>query len=249
LALPRPYIVPLRRSGGSVPLRRSACAAFAAIFVITACSRDDAPRAERQRDGVDPPGVASATPSPALDAKAPSNTAVAADALLDLPRFEGGTRAVAGEHGLVVAVEAKAARAGARVLEEGGNAVDAAVATLFALAVTHPSAASLGGGGFALVRAPGTTTTAVDFVPTAPAARPRERFQRMIAAGAKGADAAGVPGFVAGLALLHHRFGKKPWKELLAPAIELAAKGQPLPAHAARLLARAFAELRADPAE
>jgi gamma-glutamyltranspeptidase/glutathione hydrolase len=124
-----------------------------------------------------------------------------------------------------------------RALERGGNAVDAAVAVGYALAVTHPSAGNIGGGGFMLVRMKGGPTVAIDFRETAPSGLTREAFDRMIAGGAIGPAAVGVPGTPAGLNLAHSRFGKLPLRELIEPAIELArratgsvrAKVRPLP--------------------
>jgi gamma-glutamyltranspeptidase/glutathione hydrolase len=151
-------------------------------------------------------------------------------------RFEGGARAVAGSRGVVVSVESQATRAGIEILEAGGNAVDAAVAVAFSLAVTHPSAGNLGGGGFMLARPPRGTTAAVDFRETAPRALTRPAFDRMIAAHARGPAAAGVPGTVAGLLLAHERFGRLPRARVLAPAIALARSGARLGARQARLL-------------
>ncbi len=180
-----------------------------------------------------PPPLASATASAAQPSPPPPAP------------FEGGPRAVTSEHGLVVAVEAQAARAGAQILEAGGNAVDAAIATLFALAVTHPSAASLGGGGFALVRPAGSQPVALDFVPTAPAALTREAFDRMIASGGMGPRSVGVPGLVAGLAELHQRFASRPWATLIAPALALA-RGQVLGAWPSALVAASRKDLAKD---
>lgn len=136
----------------------------------------------------------------------------------------GGRKVVSGDHGVVTSVEPQATRAGITVLERGGNAVDAAVAVAFALAVTHPSAGNLGGGGFMLV-ARGTSVAALDFRESAPAELPRARFDRMIAAGGGGPDSVGVPGTPAGLCLAHERFGRLPLAEVLAPAIQLARRG------------------------
>lgn len=156
---------------------------------------------------------------------------------------------MAGTHGIVTSSEANATRAGVAVLERGGNAVDAAVATAFALAVTHPSAGNIGGGGFMLVRPSGSdaTTTTFDFRETAPAALTREGFERMQRGGAKGGAAAGVPGSVAGLLLAHERFGKLSRGDVLAAAIELARGGFSLGRRPAALLAASFRELSKDP--
>lgn len=131
--------------------------------------------------------------------------------------------------GVVAAPEPHASEAGAAVLREGGNAVDAAIAVQFALAVTFPNAGNLGGGGFMLVHT-ARGEAAVDYRETAPALAHRDLFLD-----AKGdvvpglslntARAAGVPGTVAGMWLAHGKFGSLPWARLLAPAIRLAEEG------------------------
>jgi gamma-glutamyltranspeptidase/glutathione hydrolase len=146
----------------------------------------------------------------------------------------------------VVAVETRAAEVGARVLKEGGNAVDAAIATVFALTVTHPSAASLGGGGFALVRPRGGTTLAFDFRETAPSALTQKDFEQAINNGGRGKSAVGIPGVVQGLATLAARAGTRPLGELLAPAIELSRDGVELPRWEAELLRMSARYLRED---
>jgi gamma-glutamyltranspeptidase/glutathione hydrolase len=157
-----------------------------------------------------------------------------------------GVRAVAGKNGLVVAAEPLATRAGVSVLEAGGNAVDAAVATALALAVTHPSAGNLGGGGFMLVRPPGGPTLAIDFRETAPSSLTRVDFDRMIAAKGTGPAAPGVPGSVAGLLLAEQRFGKLARERVFAPAVALARDGVVLSRDEAALLAAHWASLKLD---
>jgi gamma-glutamyltranspeptidase/glutathione hydrolase len=118
---------------------------------------------------------------------------------------------------------------GVRVLQAGGNAVDAAVATAFALAVVYPEAGNVGGGGFMVVRLADGTSAALDFREKAPLTATRDMY--LDAAGELtdrsviGHLASGVPGAVMGLWEAHRRFGSKPWSELLAPAIELARDG------------------------
>jgi gamma-glutamyltranspeptidase/glutathione hydrolase len=136
-----------------------------------------------------------------------------------------GKRTLASTRGLVVGVEREAVKAGVKILEAGGNAVDATVAVAFALAVTHPSAGNIGGGGFLLLRQKSGPTSAVDFRETAPAALNRAKFDQMIAANGEGAASVGVPGTVRGLWLVHQKFGKLEWKTLVTPAIDLARKG------------------------
>jgi gamma-glutamyltranspeptidase/glutathione hydrolase len=144
-----------------------------------------------------------------------------------------------GAHGLVATEEERATRVGVDVLEAGGNAIDAAVATAFALAVTHPVAGNIGGGGFAVVRLPDGKVVALDFRETAPAAATADMYiDKKAAKGAApaakppmpgpsliGHRASGVPGSVAGLWALHKKYGSKPWADLLAPAITLARDG------------------------
>ena len=138
---------------------------------------------------------------------------------------------VVGESGMVVSQEALASAVGARILERGGNAVDAAVAVGFALAVTLPQAGNLGGGGFMLVHlAQGDRTIAIDYREMAPAAAHRDLF-----VGADGQvdtelarfshRSAGVPGTVAGLLHALEHYGSLPLAEVLAPAIALAEEG------------------------
>lgn len=120
------------------------------------------------------------------------------------------------------------------VLQRGGNAVDAAVAVAFALAVTYPVAGNLGGGGFLLLRRPDGKSTAVDYRETAPARATRDiyldaRGELIKGEGGSliGYRAAGVPGTVAGMALAHRRYGsgRLAWRDLLEPARRLAADG------------------------
>jgi gamma-glutamyltranspeptidase/glutathione hydrolase len=125
--------------------------------------------------------------------------------------------------GMVVSVSPEASDVGVEMLKAGGNAVDAAVATALALAVTHPPAGNIGGGGFMLVLPPGGKAVCIDYRETAPAASTPDMF-------AQGADRhdhkmVGVPGTLRGLALAHERFGKLKWKQLVEPAVKLAAEG------------------------
>jgi gamma-glutamyltranspeptidase/glutathione hydrolase len=130
---------------------------------------------------------------------------------------------------MVAAQEPHATGAGVAVLKSGGNAVDAAVAAAFALAVTHPVAGNLGGGGFLLVQFSGGRATFIDFRERAPEAASRDMYLdpqgNLTDASVIGWRAAGVPGTVRGLELAHKKFGRRPWDELLKPAIELASRG------------------------
>ena len=128
-----------------------------------------------------------------------------------------------GRYTMVVSDHPVASAVGVDVLRRGGNAVDAAVAVGFALAVAHPQAGNIGGGGFLVYRAADGQAYALDFRETAPAAATRDMYAA--ASSLTGALAAGVPGTVAGLWEMHHRFGRLPWSELVAPAIALARDG------------------------
>ncbi|MEZ6087229.1 MAG: gamma-glutamyltransferase family protein [Pirellulaceae bacterium] len=128
------------------------------------------------------------------------------------------------DSGMVVSDSADASRVGAECLRQGGNAVDAAVATAFALAVTWPEAGNIGGGGFMLIRpADGESPVCVDYRETAPQSMHSTSFQRDDHTHSE--KAVGVPGTVAGLALAHQQFGKLPWRELVLPAVRLARDG------------------------
>ncbi len=133
---------------------------------------------------------------------------------------------------MVVTREDHATRAGLRALEQGGNAVDAAVAVGFALAVTHPSAGNIGGGGFMLIRFADGRATFLDFRERAPLAATRDMY---LDASGKVTDdriigyrAAGVPGTVRGLEYASKKYGRRPWESLVQPAMELAEKGFPV---------------------
>lgn len=138
------------------------------------------------------------------------------------------------KNGAVVTVNAEASAVGVATLQQGGNAVDSAVATAFALAVTHPAAGNIGGGGYMLVAPSNGEPIVFDFREVAPAAATREMFVN--AADRTPHRRVGVPGTVRGLALAHVRMGKLPWRELLTPAIKLANEGFALDAATARSL-------------
>jgi gamma-glutamyltranspeptidase/glutathione hydrolase len=133
--------------------------------------------------------------------------------------------AKAERHGMVVAVSPPGADAGRDVLLAGGNAVDAAVATALVMAVTYPSAGNLGGGGFMLIHpAPGKgEPVVIDYREVAPKAATRTIFTKKDSWYSH--RAVGVPGTVAGLELAHKKYGKLPWKAVVAPAIKLADEG------------------------
>ncbi|HEX5521380.1 MAG TPA: gamma-glutamyltransferase [Longimicrobiaceae bacterium] len=128
--------------------------------------------------------------------------------------------------GMVATTDRIASEVGAEILRRGGNAIDAAVATHFALAVVNPEAGNIGGGGFLVVRMADGTTAALDFRETAPAAATRDMYLdadgNLTEASLIGHLAAGVPGSVSGMWEAHQRFGSRPWAELVQPAIALA---------------------------
>jgi gamma-glutamyltranspeptidase/glutathione hydrolase len=155
---------------------------------------------------------------------------------------------VRARNAMVVAQEPLAADIGLEVLRSGGNAIDAAVAVAFALAVTHPAAGNIGGGGFLLARFADGGTAFIDFRERAPKKAHRDLYLdaegRLTGESVTGWRACGVPGTVRGLELAHKRYGRKSWAELLAPAIRLAREGFPVSWHLADSLrtARNLAE-------
>ena len=133
---------------------------------------------------------------------------------------------------MVVAQEDLATEVGVSVLRSGGNAVDAAVAVGFALAVTHPYAGNIGGGGFMLIRMADGRVTFIDFREKASNAATHDMY--LNASGVPTTDSVvgwrspGVPGTVRGFALANKKYGLKPWAELVKPAVRLAAEGFPV---------------------
>ncbi len=130
---------------------------------------------------------------------------------------------------MVVSQSAIASEIGFQVIRDGGNAVDAAVATAFALAVTHPTAGNIGGGGFLVFRPATGDPTTFDFREAAPAGSNPEmwlvngKYDSQLHHNSH--RAVGVPGTVAGLHLAWKTLGSKPWKDLVAPAVKLARDG------------------------
>ena len=136
---------------------------------------------------------------------------------------------VTGTNGMVASDQPLASEAGVQIMRQGGNAVDAAVATAFALAVVLPEAGNIGGGGFMVVRMADGTSAALDFREKAPIAASRDMYLDTLGnqtdKSINGHLAAGVPGSVAGMYEAHKRFGKLPWHAVVEPAIRLAANG------------------------
>jgi gamma-glutamyltranspeptidase/glutathione hydrolase len=136
----------------------------------------------------------------------------------------GEDKTVEASHGMVVTVSPPGTDVGVEILKKGGNAVDAAVATAFALAVTHPAAGNIGGGGFMVIYPGGKAEPVViEYRETAPAAATTTMFSPNDSK--YGYKVIGVPGTVRGLASAHQRFGKLPWKDLVLPAEKLARDG------------------------
>jgi len=143
--------------------------------------------------------------------------------------LQAGSLPARAKTGMVISASDIASEVGWQVIKSGGNAVDGAVATAFALAVTHPTAGNIGGGGFLVFRAANGAATSFDFREAAPAGANAEMWLKD---GKYDFDlhhnshrSVGVPGTVAGLHLAWKEHGSKPWKELVAPAVKLARDG------------------------
>ena len=138
------------------------------------------------------------------------------------------------ENGMVVAAKRRASEAGVEMLQKGGNAVDAAVATGFALAVVHPWAGNIGGGGFMVIRMPDGSVTTIDHREDAPSGATQEKYldeegNAVRERSRRGYLASGVPGTVAGLLKALEKYGTLDRETVMAPAIRLAREGFPLP--------------------
>ena len=197
----------------------------------------------------------------------PSGSVLVSPAATDLQEAAQRFHPIFSAGGMVAAQEALAAGVGASILRQGGNAVDAAVATCFALAVTLPQAGNLGGGGFLVLwlprsaarplQAPALTigrgqAVALNFRETAPLAVRPELFLQADGSvdrlkATRSLLSTGVPGTVAGLTLAQARYGHLPLKVVMAPAIQLAERGFPVGVELAASLAAAAPLLQADP--
>ena len=142
---------------------------------------------------------------------------------------QAGSLPARAKTGMVISASDLASEVGWQVIKGGGNAVDAAVATAFALAVTHPTAGNIGGGGFLVFRAASGQATSFDFREAAPAGAGPEMWLKD---GKYDFDlhhnshrSVGVPGTVAGLHMAWKALGSKPWKDLVTPAVALARDG------------------------
>ena len=157
------------------------------------------------------------------------------------------------ENGMVVTAHRLATDAGVAVLKKGGNAVDAAIAVAYVLAVTFPEAGNIGGGGFMTIRLADGTATFIDFRETAPTAATVTMYQDKAGnvvplLSTRGHLSVGVPGTVAGLELARIKYGTRPRAPLMATAIALASKGFVLDQGDADFLAEGAADFAKDPA-
>jgi gamma-glutamyltranspeptidase / glutathione hydrolase len=151
-------------------------------------------------------------------------------ALAAAPALRAAVQPAHAPHAIVASVHELASQVGVETMQAGGNAVDAAVATGFALAVVHPPAGNIGGGGFMLIRMADGKTHFLDYREKAPAAATREMYldpQGNVIPDASeiGYKAIGVPGSVAGMVYAEHKYGKLTLKRVMAPAIRLAREG------------------------
>jgi gamma-glutamyltranspeptidase / glutathione hydrolase len=147
----------------------------------------------------------------------------------------GKSRVTTGASAMVVSGSPLASEAGRDVLRRGGNAVDAAVAVGFALAVVHPEAGNIGGGGFMVIRLKDGSADAIDYRETAPGAATRDMFVdrngNPTDLSITGHLAAGVPGAVSGMLEAHRKYGRLPLAEVIGPAVRLASEGFPVDSH------------------
>jgi gamma-glutamyltranspeptidase/glutathione hydrolase len=154
---------------------------------------------------------------------------------------------IEGKNGMVVSTHPAASEIGLAILKNGGNAIDAAVAVNFALAVCHPSAGNIGGGGFLVYRDKSGKAMALDYREKAPSAASRDMYldaNGNIIPGKSmtGIFSVGVPGTVAGMQEMHDKLGRLPWNMLLQPAVDLARNGLILTEKEARGLNRQRSE-------
>src|SRR5437867_1096048 len=161
-------------------------------------------------------------------------------------------QAVSGAHAMVVTSHPLASRVGLDILRSGGNAVDAAVAIGFALAVVHPAAGNIGGGGFMVIRMRDDSVRTLDYREAAPLGATRGMYVdptgNVTESSLTGHLAVGVPGSVAGMFAAQRKFGRLSWKEVLAPAIRLAQDGHEIDAARSGQLAAGAERLARFPA-
>ncbi len=217
------------------------------LLLLIACAHGTKPRETIPAAPVPvPPPVTPPTLAPEQPPAAPHELIAA-----DWPLGKR-VRPVDGARGVVVSSHQLASDVGVEILRQGGNAVDAAVAVAFALAVVHPVAGNIGGGGFMVIRMHDGTVRALDFRETAPSAATRDMYIDTAGhptdASLTGQRSAGVPSTVAGMYEAHRKFGHLPWKELIEPAVRLARDGHPLDGVRSRQIAREAERLDRFPA-
>jgi gamma-glutamyltranspeptidase / glutathione hydrolase len=149
---------------------------------------------------------------------------------IPLPVFAAFPRPARSQNGMVASAHPLATQAGVEILQQGGNAIDAAVATTLAISVVEPFSAGIGGGGFAILKMGDRQVESLDFRERAPRKASRSMYldaQGKVRPNAslEGHLAAGVPGTISGLAAVHRQYGKLPWRTVVAPAIKLAREG------------------------
>ena len=185
-----------------------------------------------------------------LGCKPSSNQNTVAPKQETVDYFSNRNHGVIGDSAMVVSAHPEASKVGMAILQQGGNAVDAAIAVQFALAVVYPNAGNIGGGGFMVTRMKDGSSNALDFREKAPSTASRDMFinpangevnRKLIETSHL---ASGVPGSVAGMWEAHQKYGSMDWKKLLQPAIELAQKGFPITAHQAEDFNQLQAELK-----
>ena len=150
-------------------------------------------------------------------------------------------RGIFAKHGMVVSARIEGSRIGIEILKKGGNAIDAAVATGFALAVCYPEAGNIGGGGFMVIRTVDSNADVIDFREKAPVRASRDMYLDASGNVVVGLStdthlASGVPGTIDGFLSAHSKYGKLPLKDVIQPAIDLAEKGFPVTENQAKLL-------------
>jgi gamma-glutamyltranspeptidase / glutathione hydrolase len=199
-------------------------AVASSLLVLAACA---APVRPPETVPVAPGGPA-AGPAPAPPVLAPPVAERHPLIAADWPLGER-VKPVVAEHAMVVTSHPLASDVGVDILRRGGDAVDAAVAVAFALAVVHPVAGNIGGGGFMVLRLHDGAVHALDFREAAPTGATRDMYVDATGsptdASLTGPRSVGVPGSVAGLFEAHHKFGRLKWKDVVAPAIRLAREG------------------------
>jgi gamma-glutamyltranspeptidase / glutathione hydrolase len=216
----------------------------------SAQQREGKERESKERESKEPESKES------REKKEPSENIVSQNALQTASTQLPSNEPVFGSRAMVVSAHPAASHVGAAILKRGGNAVDAAIAVQFALAVCYPVAGNIGGGGFMVLRLANGTTDALDFREMAPERASRDMF--LDTAGTPipklstfGHRASGIPGTTDGMAQAHARYGKLPWAVLLQPAIDLARSGVELTEREARGLnavAQTFREYNPDKA-